>query len=306
MMKKIHFIVNPISGTGKQKIVKDLLAPFFEEKEYTLVIKQTAYAGHATALTQASIEEQADIIVACGGDGTINEVASCLVNKTIPLGIIPMGSGNGLASNLAISKNIKKALSIIKDGRVTKIDVGQINKQFFFSNAGLGFDAEVVSNYEQMKKRQFIAYLSAVVKSFSNYQGYNKVEIKIGNKQIEICPFMVFISNSNEMGYNISLTPTAQLNDGLLDVVIIPKITKMQIILLGFLLLFGRTGNIKWIQNIKTDSLILHGKHRHHLSIQKDGEQCKVKNGILDISLLKKSLNVIIAPTNRTFTPYQG
>lgn len=293
-MKKIHFIVNPVSGNGKHKFVKESLSPFFEELHYELVIKQTQYAGHATSLTLASIAEEADIIVACGGDGTINEVASCLVNKKIPLGIIPIGSGNGLASNLAISKNVRKALRTIKEGLTTKIDVGQINKHFFFSNTGLGFDAEVVSNYEQMEKRQLTAYLSAVIKSFNHYRGYKSVEIVIENKRRIIRPFMVFVSNSNEMGYKISLTPTAQLNDGLLDVVIIPQITKLRILYLGLLLLLNRTEDIQWIQRIKTDALVLHEKNRHRLSIQKDGERFETENKTLNISLLTKSLNVIV------------
>jgi len=298
-MKKIHFIVNPVSGNGKQKFVKEWLIPFFDESEYELSIKETQYAGHATVLTLASIEEHASIIVACGGDGTINEVASCLVNKDIPLGIIPMGSGNGLASNLAISKNRKKALAIIKEGLVTKIDVGQINQHFFFSNTGLGFDAEVVANYGQMEKRQLTAYLSAVFKSFSNYRGYHKVEIIIAGKQVEVCPFMVFISNSNEMGYKISLTPRAQLSDGLLDVVIIPQLTKLRILWLGLLLLFRQTEHIKWIQKVKTNALTLHERHRGRLAIQKDGECYQNGSSTLTISLLTKSLNVIVESASK-------
>ena len=106
----IHFIVNPIAGSGKNKIHLDLLHQFFEPENYKVTIKYSEYKRHSTLLTQDSIKEGATIIVACGGDGTINEVASCLVNTNIVLGIMAMGSGNGLASNLKIPKNIKKII----------------------------------------------------------------------------------------------------------------------------------------------------------------------------------------------------
>ena len=172
-------------------------------------------------------KKKADIIVACGGDGTINEVASCLVNTNIPLGIVPFGSGNGLASNLKISKKMEKALQTIKDGLLTKIDVGQINATYFFSNTGLGFDSDVIHNYEKISKRCLISYIKAVYLSFKNYTTSDSVCIQANEEKLIISPFMVFISNSNEMGYNMSLTPKASLRDGVLDVVIVPKIKKL-------------------------------------------------------------------------------
>ena len=110
MRTKIHFIVNPIAGKGKNELSETFLETFFPNEEYLVSIKNTEFILHANELTKNSIEEGAQIIVACGGDGTINEVASSLVNTSVVLGILPMGSGNGLASNLKIPKNLKKAL----------------------------------------------------------------------------------------------------------------------------------------------------------------------------------------------------
>jgi len=124
-LKHIHFIVNPISGKGKHAISTEFLSQYFDIEKHTVTIKLSEYKKHAIQLTQESINENATIIVACGGDGTINEVASCLVNTNIILGIIPVGSGNGLASNLKISKNIEHAIHKIINHHVEKIDVGK-------------------------------------------------------------------------------------------------------------------------------------------------------------------------------------
>ncbi len=113
-MRHIHFILNPIAGSGNNNLDLALLKKHFNPEDFTIAVKPTGYKKHAIKLTQDSIAENADVIVACGGDGTINEVASCLVNSTIILGIVPIGSGNGLASNLNIPKNLNKALALIK------------------------------------------------------------------------------------------------------------------------------------------------------------------------------------------------
>ena len=133
-MPKIHFIVNPIAGSGTHNFSESYFQDYFESNQYNLTVKYSEYKGHAVDLTKESIAQDATIIVACGGDGTINEVASALVSTNIPLGIIPVGSGNGLASNLKISNKIEEAIEIIKNNLQTRIDVGCVNNYYFFSN----------------------------------------------------------------------------------------------------------------------------------------------------------------------------
>jgi YegS/Rv2252/BmrU family lipid kinase len=225
----IHFIVNPIAGNGKNKLPESLLKSLFPNTEYAISIKKTAFAFHANQLTEASIIEGAQIIVACGGDGTINEVASCLVNTSVVLGILPMGSGNGLASNLRIPRNIKKALPIIKNQKVIEIDTGTINGEPFFSNTGVGFDAHVISDFEENNARQLFSYIKSTLRTLKTYNYKNVVELKYTGATESISPFLLFISNSNEMGYKMSLTPRASLQDGLLDEVIVPKLSHFKL-----------------------------------------------------------------------------
>ena len=113
-MKIVHFIVNPIAGKGNPDITEEYLSKYFGKENFRLVVKYSEYKGHAKVLTKQSIKEKAEIIVACGGDGTINEVGSCLVPTVIALGIIPIGSGNGLARNLKIPKSTPLPLMLAK------------------------------------------------------------------------------------------------------------------------------------------------------------------------------------------------
>ena len=259
-MKQIHFIVNPIAGSGKYALELDDLNSVFDSNGYKIIIKKSNFKKHAIELTKESINEQADIIVACGGDGTINEVASCLVNTAIPLGIIPIGSGNGLASNLKIPKNIKKAIQKIKANNQIKIDVGVFNNHFFFSNCGVGFDASVVKNYENSESRMLSSYIFSTFKSFRDINYDDSLEVVVNENSFMLKPFMIFTSNSNQMGYNFSLTPKASLTDGLLDVLVISKMSRLKLCLLGILILFRKQYLLNGVQSIKTKNLNISSK----------------------------------------------
>lgn len=292
-MKRIHFIINPIAGRGNNSLDFSLLYNHFNKKDYTLVVKPTTYKKHAVKLTQESIIEKADIIVACGGDGTINEVASCLINSPIILGIISIGSGNGLASNLNIPKNIHKALALIKTQSIKKIDVGQLNKHYFFSNTGIGFDAQVIKHYEASNKRTLSSYIKATLKSLKKSNKLIEVETILNGEIIKQKPFLIFISNSNQMGYNVSLTPKASLVDGKLDVLIVTKLTFFKIVLFTLLMLIKKHHILKEVEVYKTKNIKIIQKKRPFFQTQIDGEFVVIKNRTIEISILEKALKVI-------------
>jgi YegS/Rv2252/BmrU family lipid kinase len=291
----IHFIINPIAGTGHHSFSEVFLQDYFEPDIYNVTIKFSTYKGHAIDLTRESINQKADTIVACGGDGTINEVASTLVGTAIPLGIIPIGSGNGLASNLNIPKNIIKALLIIKNNNQTKIDVGCINERYFFSNTGFGFTASVIGNYETLQQRTLFCYIKASFKSFREFNEI-KENITVINGTSEIVnPFLIFISNSNVMGYNFSLTPKASLQDGLLDVIIVPKISKLKMLFFGFCILIKKPNLLKGVKCFQTKEILLSRNRSDFFKSQIDGELAQIKEQSLSVFLKEKSLNVIIS-----------
>ncbi|SDM36487.1 diacylglycerol/lipid kinase family protein [Kriegella aquimaris] len=294
-MIRIHFIVNPIAGHGRSSLTETLLELYFVRGVHQLTVKHSEYKWHASQLTRESISEKANIIVACGGDGTINEVASCLIGSTIPLGIIPIGSGNGLASNLRIPKQLRKALEIIKNQWTVKIDVGKINDRHFFSNMGIGFDASVIKHYESSQKRTLSGYVRACLISLRDMGQNQKLSVSINDLNHFVDPFIILISNSNEMGYNLSLTPKASLQDGLLDVLIVSKIGRMKMLWLGVLIILRKVYWLKEAKSFQTKQLQLSRNDKNYFESQIDGELQEIDKGNLNISIQEKSLSVLVA-----------
>jgi len=292
-LTRIHFIINPIAGSGNHKINQEFLQRFFDNSSYEIAVKFSVHKNHTTELTQESIKEKADIIVACGGDGTVNEVASCIIGTPILLGIIPLGSGNGLASNLKIPKNIKKSIEILKKSEFKKIDVGCLNDRYFFSNTGVGFDAYVIKHYEESNNRKLFSYVKAVFKSFKYMNDTRKVDVISNNENFKVKPFMIFISNSNELGYKVSLTPKASLEDGLLDVMIVSRLNAFKILLFSFLMIFKRHHLIKEVKSFQTKNMVLSRKDFDHFKMQVDGEYRLIESNEINISILEKRLSII-------------
>ncbi|WP_339917608.1 diacylglycerol/lipid kinase family protein [Yeosuana marina] len=292
-MIHIHFIVNPIAGSGDNKINIKFLQRYFSKDTYVLVVKHSVYKKHAVELTKESIKEKAHVIVACGGDGTINEVASCIIDTSILFGVIPLGSGNGLASNLKISKNIEQAISIIKKQDVKTIDVGSFNNNYFFSNSGIGFDAMVIKNYEESNNRKLLSYIKATLKSLKDIKYDNEYNITINEENLVLKPFMIFVSNSNVLGYKVSLTPKASLQDGLLDVLIVSKLNFFKVVLFCLLMLFKKHYLLKEVKSYQTKNLSIYQKESNHYDMQIDGEHRIVNHSKIEFSIKEKTLRII-------------
>lgn len=292
-MTYIHFIINPISGSGKHNLATSYILQHFPASEYQIAVDYTNHKTHAVELTKAAVKQNPDYIVACGGDGTINEVASCLVNTRIILGIIPVGSGNGLASNLNIPRDFKKAIDIIKKGKTTFMDVGKINDFYFFSNMGIGIDALIIKKYERSGNRTLSSYVKAALSSSFQYKAKQAI-ISFEDQKIEVNPFMLFISNSNEMGYNMSLTPKASLSDGMLNMVIIPELSFIEKLLLGFNVLRNTIENFKKAKHYLVNEVHINMPQKIYIDAQIDGEQYNIKTNIINVRILPKALKVLV------------
>lgn len=289
----IHFIVNPISGNGKHKIGKTKLEKHFPKGVYRIEVEYSNYKKHATILTQNAITNNPDCIVACGGDGTINEVAFCLINTKIKLGIIPVGSGNGLASNLNIPKSLEDAIEIIRKGSTQFIDVGKINNHYFFSNVGIGIDALIIKKYESYNKRTLIAYVRASIASSIQFKSMQTI-LSFNNQIINTNSFMLFISNSNEMGYGISLTPKASLNDGLLDLVIVSKLNFFDKLILGMSVISNKIEKFKKAQHTLIEKISVEMPDKIFLDAQIDGEFHNLKTNKIDVSIIENGLEILV------------
>lgn len=290
----IHFIVNPISGKGKNKLDSQVISSVLNNNDFHVVIKTTKYANNAAALTKTSILEGANAIIACGGDGTVNEVASQLVDSPILLGIIRLGSGNGLASHLGISPSINEALEVIKQYNNTKIDVGTVNEHFFFSNMSLGIGARIINHYTGFKKRQIVSYLRASFKALLYKSPSQIVDLEIDNFKNTLDPLVLFVSNSNEMGYKLSFTPKASLQDGKLDVVFTEQLSFVEKILFASQLIFNKHKRYNKANYFLADNIKVTNKKQKEFLTQLDGESIIIKSKELNISIKKGALNVLV------------
>ena len=225
------FIVNPISGKGrKQRIISSL-----KEAGYEVVC--TEYAGHAEQLAR---EASAQVIVAVGGDGTVNEIARGLVGTGKTLGIIPCGSGDGLARHLGISHKFETALKTITSGKTSPLDAGKIDGRMFFSVCGVGFDAVVSENFAKCGKRGLSSYIREGLKAWMAYIP-EKYQITIDGKEIEHEAMLITIGNSNQWGNGAKITPLADSSDGILDITVVDAFRSIEIPFLASKLMTGRT-----------------------------------------------------------------
>jgi diacylglycerol kinase (ATP) len=289
----IHFIINPISGKGNHNIGKTELEKHFPKEKFKIEVDYSNYKKHAILLTKNAIANKPDCVVACGGDGTINEVASCLINTKIKLGIIPVGSGNGLASNLNIPKEIKKATEIIRNGISQTIDVGQVNQHYFFSNMGIGIDAHIIKKYETYNKRTLVAYLKASISSSFQFRPIQTI-LSFNNQIINTKSFLLFVSNSNEMGYGMSLTPKASLQDGWLDLVKVSKLGFIDKLVLGMYVLSNKIEKFKKAEHTLIQKLSIEIPNKINTDIQIDGEFHNVRTNKINVSIIKNGLEIIV------------
>ena len=293
MKKKITFIVNPTSGKKLGKNLKKMIIDAVDNHLYAITIYETERAYHAVELTQQAIANGAEIIVACGGDGTINEVAQQLVNTNITLGIIPIGSGNGLATNLNISKDLNQAILSLFKFKTTKIDVGRIDSNYFFSNIGFGIDAEVIKNYADSREHNFIGYFKASLKTFFNYRP-RKLKLVIDHQDtIENEYFFMLCSNSNMAGYGISFTPSASLNDGKLDLLAVKKLSFIETIQFAFRVLNQSLKQFPKANYFQLEEFKIEALDRN-LIIQIDGETLREEKKWVEVKILKQALSILV------------
>lgn len=238
-MKKIIFIVNPISGTQSKDLVLSLLDEKIDQTKYTWEVVNTERAGHAVEIAANAAEEGVDVVAAVGGDGTINEIARSLVHTQTALGIIPCGSGNGLARHLHIPMDSRKALDILNKGCTDIIDYGKINGVAFFCTCGMGFDAFVSLKFAHAGKRGLLTYLEQTLQESLKYQP-ETYELETEDGIVKYEAFLIACGNASQYGNNAYITPQATLTDGLLDVTILEPFTVLDVPSLAFQL-FNKT-----------------------------------------------------------------
>lgn len=288
--KRIVFLVNPISGIGKQKGIEKLIEERLDKTRYFPSVVYTEAPGHAAELSRKAASDQVDIVVAVGGDGTVNETASGLVDTATALAIIPSGSGNGLARHLKIPMNLKRAIEVINTGTIRKIDTATINDQLFVNLAGVGFDASVAKKFAAAGKRGFSTYLRITTSSYKDYEP-KQYTLVIDGKIYRRRALLISFANSSQFGNNTSIDPNASVSDGYIDVCIVGKMPFWKTFFLGPLLFLKKFDQTRYIEIIRAKEVIL--KRKKGKSIHLDGDP-KTMGKELTMKVNPLSLNVIV------------
>lgn len=305
-MKKICFIVNPISGTTSKKNVVGLIPKYFREPDFHTEIKYTQHPKHATELAAQAVDEGFDIVVAVGGDGTVNEVGRSLVHTSAALGIIPCGSGNGLARHLSIPINVMKAMKILQEAHIQKLDYGKLNEHFFFCTCGVGFDAFVSDKFAQSGKRGLLSYVENTLVEGVRYRP-EEYELEVDGERQQFKAFLIACGNASQYGNNAYITPEASMSDGLIDVTVMEPfglISAPQILLQMFNKSLNENSHIR---TFRCKSLKIFRKKPG--VVHYDGDPITI-DGDLNISMVGKGINMVVnsngkvrvSPILRTFT----
>jgi diacylglycerol kinase (ATP) len=230
MQRKIIYLINPISGTKNKEAALKIIEDRTRQENIFFEIVHTNAQGNYYFLKDKIANEGITDIVVCGGDGTVSQVASWLIEEDVSIGIIPMGSGNGLALAAKIPKETSKALDVIFTGKGRYIDSFFINQVFSCMLCGLGFDAQVAHDFAKQPSRGLGTYIKQTMQHFVTAQPY-PFEIVNQGKSFATDAFFISIANSNQFGNQFTIAPRASLNDGLLDIVVVKKMSKMRMLL---------------------------------------------------------------------------
>lgn len=229
MQRKFIYFINPISGTKDKEVVLELIRTRTTLEKIPFEILPTVADGNYNYLPAKIVQEEITDVIVCGGDGTVNKISAAVKEITVNVGIVPMGSGNGLALAAGIPVDAPKALDIIFAGNAAFIDGFYINEQFSCMLCGLGFDAKVAHDFAEQGKRGLVTYIRQTVKNFFSAIPYN-FEVRIQDLEIKTSAFFISIANSNQFGNHVTIAPKASICDGLLDIVIVNKMSKIRML----------------------------------------------------------------------------
>ena len=290
--KKILFLINLISGTGNKEYLPEMINELIDSAIFDIEIVITKYKGEATEIVSQKLIGNYRYFVAVGGDGTVNEIAKVLINTQAFMGIIPVGSGNGLARHLQIPLQPRKAIQLINKQKYQAIDYGLINNTPFFCTCGVGFDALIGEKFAQCKGRGLSNYVKTTIFEYFNYKP-EMYQITIDNvRKINRPAFLITFANGSQYGNNAYIAPHADISDGKLDLCILSPFKLYKAPGIGIRL---------FAKNIDKSSL-MHSERASNIVLERasegvvhfDGEPCRMGKR-LEISLINKGLNVLIS-----------
>lgn len=270
---RIFLIINAHAGYKQGNRIAENAMSFLRKNGYEVDFSFTRKPGHATELASLASDDGYDLVVAVGGDGTVNEVARGLMGTTTPMGIIPVGSGNGLARDLGISTNLHKCCQTLMTGSNILLDICRVNDHYFFSTGGIGFNARIAEEMARATSRGFLKYVQLVIRESLFYKPFH-IRLTIDGETVEKSVFMVTFANSSQFGNNVFIAPSASMTDGLIDVVMICSFTKILFPVAAFSLFSKWITKLPFVNCIRAKSIILEAADSP--SFHYDGEPGKI------------------------------
>jgi diacylglycerol kinase (ATP) len=293
LKSKVLFIINPISGGKKKDDVPALIEKNLDMNLFEATIVFTNRAFHGNKLAKNAIGEY-DYVIAVGGDGTVNEIASALAGTDTVFGILPFGSGNGLARFLGIPMDTAGAIRTLNEKRVEAMDAAKMNRQWFFNMAGMGFDAHISEVFSHDKTRGFGAYIRSSFREIVNYKS-EVYQLDIDGVHYEREAFMLSFANSSQYGNNAHVSPYASVQDGLLDVCIIKPFPLYTFIGMGLRMFLKTADKSKYVEIIRGKKIQV--KRIKEGPVHLDGEP-QIMGTEAEINIVPKSLKIV---TGKTF-----
>ena len=293
--KHITFIVNPISGTHSKDEIPQTIDALLDKERIESEIVMTEYAGHAALIASEKAAKGVDVVVAVGGDGTVNEVARSLVHTQTALGIVPCGSGNGLARHLSIPMDVKKAVGIVNTCLIERFDYGVINGLPFFCTCGMGFDAFISLKFAESGKRGPITYVENVLKEGLKYKP-ETYEIIVDGGTTRYKAFLIACANASQYGNNAYIAPGATMKDGEMDVVIMEPFDALEAPQIAADLFMKTLGNNSKIKAFRTKSIHIHRSAPG--AIHYDGDPI-MTNEDIDVHIEHLGISIVVNPEAR-------
>ncbi len=288
-MKRILFIINPIAGTRSKKDIPSLIKSILKGKvEYK--IKETNYSGHASVIVNENLG-LFDVFVAVGGDGTVNEVGTALLGTKGVLGIIPLGSGNGLARHLGVPLKVKSAIEFFLDNnQVQRIDTCLVNEQPYLMTSGIGFEAKLTQIFSEDKGRGLYTYIKSGIKCFRNYKS-SKYSVEIDGNIQNLNVFTLSVANTSQYGNNTFINPLSDVQDGLLDVCILKPVQVIHSLDVLRKIFTRKLHESRYYEMVRAKKVVITSKTEgYHF----DGEYIKSEDDKLVFEINPASLNVLV------------
>ncbi len=291
--KHILAIINPVSGVGSKDKIPRLIETVVDNEKNDVSIVMSEYAGHAHEIAEMAVAEGIDVVVAIGGDGTVNEVGSALCGTDTALAIVPCGSGNGLARHLRISMNASRALQVLNNGVVGEFDFCTVNDKPFFCTCGMGFDAKVSDKFANEGTRGFITYIKTTLAEFIKYKPQRYI-IDIDGERLEEKAFVIACCNAAQYGNNAYIAPRASLQDGLIDVTVMHPFNIVQSPLIGARLFLRQLGHDHHVSIYRGKHVVIERDHDDVMHIDGDPMMMPAR---LEIKNRQRGIRILVPPT---------